>query len=265
MKVVAADRLPALEQRSLTSVSPAAASSVGNQSRPENISLETSPGLILPGQRTIAGTRKAPSQFVSFSLRNGVVAASGQVNWLGPLSVVKTTMVLSAIFEVVERLQQLADVPVHLDHAVGILVAGHAALPAHRVAHVGEDVHAREVHPGEERLAALHLLVHELDGRAVVSSSIVSMRLRFSGPVSSILPSAKRMQHAARRVGLDERLHRPSASRAAPAPPRHSGGRGCRRTRRSRGWSAGTRPGRRGGSCRTARWRSRAASAPGRS
>ncbi|MNW12536.1 hypothetical protein D3C71_2102530 [compost metagenome] len=69
------------------SLSPAAAKSVGNQSRPENISLET-PGLILPGQRIIAGTRKAPSQFESFSLRNGVVAASGQENWLGPLSVV---------------------------------------------------------------------------------------------------------------------------------------------------------------------------------
>ena len=47
-----------------------------------------SPGLIWPGQRIIAGTRNAPSQLVSFSLRNGVVAASGQENWLGPLSVV---------------------------------------------------------------------------------------------------------------------------------------------------------------------------------
>ncbi|CPL07208.1 Uncharacterised protein [Bordetella pertussis] len=36
----------------------------------------------------MAGTRNAPSQFESFSLRNGVVAASGQLNWLGPLSVV---------------------------------------------------------------------------------------------------------------------------------------------------------------------------------
>ena len=66
----------------------AAASKVGNQSRPETIWFETSPGLILPGQRTIAGTRKAPSQFVSFSLRNGVVAASGHDHWFGPLSVV---------------------------------------------------------------------------------------------------------------------------------------------------------------------------------
>ena len=77
-----------LSSRSLTVVSPAAASSVGNQSSPENISVEICPALMWPGQRTIAGTRKAPSQLVSFSLRNGVVAASGQENWLGPLSVV---------------------------------------------------------------------------------------------------------------------------------------------------------------------------------
>ena len=77
-----------LSNLSLTSASPATASRVGNQSNPENISLLTSPALILPGQRTIAGTRKAPSQLEFFSLRNGVVAASGQENWFGPLSVV---------------------------------------------------------------------------------------------------------------------------------------------------------------------------------
>ena len=37
---------------------------------------------------TIAGTRNAPSKFESFSLRNGEVAASGQENRFGPLSVV---------------------------------------------------------------------------------------------------------------------------------------------------------------------------------
>ena len=37
---------------------------------------------------------------------------------------------------------------------------------------------------------------------AVVSSSIVSMRLRFSGPVSSILPSADAVEHAAGRIAL---------------------------------------------------------------
>jgi hypothetical protein len=96
-----------------------------------------------PGQRTIAGTRKAPSQLVSFSLRNGVVAASGQV---------------------VERLLQFADVAVVLDHAVGIFVARHPALPAHRLAGMGEDVHAGGVHPDEERLLGLDLPTHVVDG-----------------------------------------------------------------------------------------------------
>ena len=41
------------------------------------MSLETLPALIFPGQRIISGTRKAPSQLVFFSLRNGVVPASG--------------------------------------------------------------------------------------------------------------------------------------------------------------------------------------------
>src|SRR5215469_10733060 len=51
----------------------------------------------LPGQRTRQGTRKAPSQFVFFSLRNGVIAPSGQVNIFGPLSVQYITKVLSVM------------------------------------------------------------------------------------------------------------------------------------------------------------------------
>src|SRR6516225_3549074 len=47
----------ALSNLSFTSVSPAMAKSVGNMSRWATMSLDTWPGLILPGQRTIAGTR----------------------------------------------------------------------------------------------------------------------------------------------------------------------------------------------------------------
>jgi hypothetical protein len=43
------------------------------------ISFEIEPAAILPGQRTMACTRQAPSQFVFLSPRNGVAAASGQV------------------------------------------------------------------------------------------------------------------------------------------------------------------------------------------
>ena len=41
----------------------------------------------LAGERTHAGTRKAPSQLEFFSFRKGVVPASGQVFMCGPLSV----------------------------------------------------------------------------------------------------------------------------------------------------------------------------------
>jgi len=43
------------------------------------MSFETEPGLILPGQRTNAGTRQPPSQLVFFSDLNGVIPASGQL------------------------------------------------------------------------------------------------------------------------------------------------------------------------------------------
>ena len=56
----------------------------------------TVPGLTLPGQRMIAGTRKPPSNTVPLVARNGVMPPSGQVNTSAPLSVVNTTMVLSA-------------------------------------------------------------------------------------------------------------------------------------------------------------------------
>ena len=64
---------------STTSGAPAAARKVGSQSWCCTISLDTLPAGILPGQRITSGTRNAPSQLVSFSLRNGVVAPSGQV------------------------------------------------------------------------------------------------------------------------------------------------------------------------------------------
>ena len=79
------------------SVSPAAANSVGSQSWWAMISFETVPALILPGQRTIIGTRKAPSQLEFFSLRKGVMAPSGQVFMCGPLSVEYITMVSLAM------------------------------------------------------------------------------------------------------------------------------------------------------------------------
>lgn len=55
------------------------AANVGSQSSWETIPLSVTPAGNLPGHRTNAGTRKAPSQFEFFSPWNGVVPASGQV------------------------------------------------------------------------------------------------------------------------------------------------------------------------------------------
>ncbi len=55
------------------------------------------PGLIWPGQRTSAGTLNAPSQLVFFSLRKGVIPASGQLFMWGPLSVLYITIVSSVM------------------------------------------------------------------------------------------------------------------------------------------------------------------------
>ena len=66
---------------------PATERKVGSQSWCWTMSFETTPAGTCPGQRMSSGTRNAPSQLVSFSLRNGVVAPSGQVLACGPLSV----------------------------------------------------------------------------------------------------------------------------------------------------------------------------------
>src|SRR5262252_8970885 len=69
---------------------------VGSQSSKANIWLFTVPGLICPGQRTTCGARKPPSQAWPFWPLNGVTPPSGKVIDSAPLSVVKTTMVLSS-------------------------------------------------------------------------------------------------------------------------------------------------------------------------
>ena len=63
----------------------------------------------------------------------------------------------------VQELQQLADVHVVLDHAVGVLVL--TGDPAELGLDVRAEVHAGSVPPAEERLAGLHLAPDEVDGR----------------------------------------------------------------------------------------------------
>ena len=112
------------------------------------------------------GTRNAPSQLVFFSLRNGVIAAVRPgVHVRAVVGRVEDDGVVGDA-EVVERLEELADVPVVLDHAVGVLGPGGQA---RRVAalglHVGAAVHPGAVAPAEERLAGLRLPLDVVDGR----------------------------------------------------------------------------------------------------
>jgi hypothetical protein len=216
------------------------------------------------------GTRQPPSQLVFFSPRNGVMPASGQVLYVRPVvgGVEDDGVVGDA--ELVEQVEELADVHVVLDHAVGVLVlAGDAA--ALRL-HVGAEVHARcRVEPDEPGLAGLGCSSMKRWCRVEVSSSMSPCASWSAGrcPRSSACRRGMAPRSGSRRAGrLLARSCRLAStgrwgSRGSPAPPRRSGGRGCRRTRRSRGWSAGTRRGRRGGSCRTGRWRSPAPSAAG--
>ena len=88
--------------------------------------------------------------------------------------------------ELVEQVEQLADVLVVVDHRVVI-----RRLPAPRLAEalrlgVRPQVHVRGVHPAEERLAGRCCRLMKSPAAATNSSSHVSMRLRVSGPVSSI-------------------------------------------------------------------------------
>ena len=127
----------------------------------EKISLETVPGLMTPGQRIAVGTRQPPSQFVSFSPRNGVAPPSGQLNSSAPLSVEYITMVLSAMPEFVELGEELPDLPVVLDHAVGI--HAQAGLALGLLLQVRPDVHAGGVPPAEEGLVGLVLALDEVE------------------------------------------------------------------------------------------------------
>ena len=113
------------------------------------------PAGILPGQRTSSGTRNAPSQLVFFSLRNGVIAPSGQVFMCGPLSVLYMTIVLSAMPSSSSRVEHLADVLVVVDHRVVVRRLPAARLPEALRLGVRAEVHVRGVEPAEEGLAGL--------------------------------------------------------------------------------------------------------------
>ena len=135
--------------------------------------------------------------------------------------------------EIVEQLQQLADVAVRLHHAVGI--EAEAGLALRLLLQMREDVHARGVEIAEPRFACAFLRLMKSFAAARNSSSIVSMRLVSSGPVFSMTclptrPNAGSTVASSRiaRLALQDaaRAERacgssgPSDSRDSPALPR---------------------------------------------
>ena len=80
--------------------------------------------------------------------------------------------------KIVERLQQLADVAVVLDHAVGIFVAGHAALAEHRWRTWVKTCMRVVFIQTKNGLLACTCRFMKSIAAAVVSSSMVSIRLR---------------------------------------------------------------------------------------
>src|SRR5512137_99860 len=137
-------------------VLPAAARKVGNQSRPEKMPFCTESAGTWPGQRRMHGTRKPPSITVPLHWANGVVPPSGQVKSSVPLSVVKTTIVLSSS---PMSLSFCSTKPMSLSSW-----AMPASCSDQPFREVRDDVHARRVEPAEERLAVRLGLVDELQG-----------------------------------------------------------------------------------------------------
>jgi len=153
-------------------------------------------------------------------------------------------------------------VPVVFHHAVGILVL--PADPAVLFLDVRAEVHARGVPPHKEGLAGRRCLVEVLERARgdLVVDGLHALAGERAGVFDLLRPVRQRpaVDHPAR----PEALAKCRVRRVVLMLGLLFGvevGRGCRRTRRSRGWWADARPGRRGGSCRTAPLHSRAASA----
>src|SRR6185295_11323467 len=79
-------------------------------------------------------------------------------------------------------------IPIVLDHTVGVNAL--AGLAKGRLLQMGEDVHPRRVEPDEARPVSLAWRLMKSLAPPKNSSSTVGIRAVFSGPVSSIFPSA---------------------------------------------------------------------------
>ena len=163
---------------------------MGSQSRWLTISLDTVPALILPGQRIMAGTRKAPSQLESFSLRKGVMPPSGQEFICGPLSVLYMTMVLSAM---PRSSSCCSRAPTHLSWSIMTSWYSDCQRPdwprLSGLAWVRKCM-CEVLNHTKKGLSALAWRSMYSVAAARTSSSMVSIRFLVSWPVSSMRPSA---------------------------------------------------------------------------
>src|SRR5262245_50389166 len=148
------------------------------------MSLSTRPFGHFAGQRATHGTRKPPSHVVPFSPLNGVLPPSGQLTTSAPLSVEKTTIVLSAM---PRSSSFLSRPPTTLSSSA--MPSAYSPKPllffhfSERCVHTWQRVELCHRKNGLLALCARSMKLSEALSR---SSSTVSIRLVFSGPVSSI-------------------------------------------------------------------------------
>src|SRR4029453_2478191 len=157
---------------------------VGSMSVCEKISLDTVPGLIMPGQRIAHGTRQPPSKLVSFSPRNGVGPPSGQLITSAPLSVEYITMVLSAMPRSSSFLSSCPTWP-----SCSTMPSGYTprpVTPCDSFLRCVKMCMRVEFHQQKKGLLSLTAFSMNLRLASRNSSSTVSIRLVVSGPVFSI-------------------------------------------------------------------------------
>ena len=153
MNVLPAASWP-LSSFSLTSGSPAAARNVWQPVVPADDLVGHRPGLDLarPADHARHPERALPVG-VLLAAERGHGAVRPGVHVRAVVGRVEDDGVVGDL-QVVERLEQLADVPVVLDHAVGVLGPGGQPRRAAAVCRdVRAQVHPRAVEPAEERLA----------------------------------------------------------------------------------------------------------------
>ena len=231
--------------------------------------MEICSALMWPGQRTIAGTRKCALPIGIFLTTEWCHGGSGQENcWVRCRSCRLRSCYRRC--RDLQRLEQLADIAVVLDHAIGVFVVGHAALAAH-----GSRTWVKTACgwcSSRRRTACWRVLPpHVVDRRIgcfIVDgfhpllgqrTGILDRLLADASPVRMcgwIVASVALVRSTPRGELLTNSSY-PWASLDAQVPPRRSGDTGCRRTHRSHALSADIRCDRRDGFCRTGRWRNR--------